>query len=475
LGIFSSEITNLTPCTRYYARAYATNSAGTGYASQDITWQIGEFSIGYGNISSISSNSASWTATLAGSNCVSVTQRGAVWSTSPNPTISLATKTENGSGMGAFTSNITGLVPNTTYHVRFYVTLQNGGSDVRTSYFGDRTFTTTNAFVCGTSTIADIDGNSYNTVLIGSQCWMKENLKVTKYRNATSISNVTGNSDWSLLTTGAWCFYNNDAANNTVYGKLYNWFTTIDNRGICPTGWHVPTDAEWTILTNNLGGLNAASGKMRATGTTYWNSPNEFSNNESGFTALPGGMRNAQASSVFSGLKDNASFWSATEISSNAAWSRSPTYFFDVFLPPPVLVPQVMAALIQKQSGLSIRCLKDANPAGETVLFIPNKQLIADKLDYSDFILDKRDNLSNRLNIYPNPNNGKFTISFIDFTKSKPINMILMDGLGRTIKLFSTPDLLQNMEMDLSSSNGNLFFLKVIYEGEILTKRIIKY
>ena len=131
---------------------------------------------------------------------------------------------------------------------------------------------------------------------------------------------------------------------------------------------------------------------------------------------------------------------------------------------------------MQKQSGLSIRCLKDGNPAaGETVMLIPNKQMIVDKLDYSDFILDKKDNLSNRLNIYPNPNNGKFTISFVDFTKSKPINMILMDGLGRIIKIFSTPDMLQNMEMDLSTSNGNLFFLKVIYEEEILTKKIVKY
>ena len=344
----------------------------------------------------------------------------------------------------------------------------------------------------GTPVVKDIDGNTYNTVQIGSQCWMKENLKVSKYNDGTEIpldttggklGNASAEKSWTKINTGARTIYGNIAANLTAYGYLYNYYAVkgVDITGsknyknICPTGWHVPKDAEWTILTNNLGGLNAASGKMRATGTTYWNSPNEFSNNESGFTALPGGMRNAQASSVFSGLKDNASFWSATEISSNAAWSRSPTYFFDVFLLPPVLVPQVMAALIQKQSGLSIRCLKDANPAGETVLFIPNKQLIADKLDYSDFILDKRDNLSNRLNIYPNPNNGKFTISFVDFTKSKPINMILMDGLGRIIKIFSTPDMLQNMEMDLSTSNGNLFFLKVIYEEEILTKKIVKY
>jgi hypothetical protein len=215
---------------------------------------------------------------------------------------------------------------------------------------------------------------------------------------------------------------------------------------------------------------------MRAIGTTFWNPPNEFSNNESGFSALPAGLRNAQIGSVFTGLKDNASFWSATQLSNNGAWSRSPTYFFDLIQLPPMLIPQVMAGATQKQSGLSIRCLKDVNVAGgETIMVKPNKPLIIDKLDNSDLILDKKDNLSNRLNIYPNPNNGKFTISFVDFTKTKPVNMILMDGLGRILKLFSTPDLSQIMEMDLSTSNGNLFFLKVIYEEEILTKRIVKY
>ncbi len=108
------------------------------------------------------------------------------------------------------------------------------------------------------TTVTDIDGNVYRTVKIGTQVWMAENLKTTKYRNGDPIANVTNGASWKALTTGAYCWYNNDAENKVTYGGLYNWFVVADSRKIAPTGWHVPTDAEWTVLTDFLGGLKVA-------------------------------------------------------------------------------------------------------------------------------------------------------------------------------------------------------------------------
>lgn len=143
--------------------------------------------------------------------------------------------------------------------------------------------------------ITDIDGNTYKTVYIGTQHWMGENLKVSKYNDGTIIPNVSDASQWAQLTTGAWAYYNNNSVNNTKYGKLYNWYTidstTNGKKNICPTGWHVPNDAEWTVLTEFLGGDNSAGGKMKEVGTTNWSSPNSNAVNTSIFTGRPGGYR----------------------------------------------------------------------------------------------------------------------------------------------------------------------------------------
>ncbi len=195
---------------------------------------------------------------------------------------------------------------------------------------------------CGT-TISDIDGNSYNTVLIGAQCWTKENLRVRRYNNGRSIlfdaSGDSGGSSttWQNLKIGAHTIYAHDSttttpSNRTKYGYLYNWYAakgiyttgdiqSTDTLNICPSGWHVPTDAEWTTLTTELGGESVAGGKMKSIGTAYWNSPNTGATNESGFSALPGGYRNSDGS--FYNIRNNAFFWSATEFDSLNAWSRS--------------------------------------------------------------------------------------------------------------------------------------------------------
>ena len=138
--------------------------------------------------------------------------------------------------------------------------------------------------------ITDVDGNSYKTVYIGQQQWMAENLKVSKYNDGSTIPNVTGINEWLNLTSGAWSYYNNDAVNNVKYGKLYNWYvvskTTNGNKNVCPQGWHVSTGIEWAILTDYLGGLNIAGGKLKEAGLLNWSNPNKDATNSSLFTGL---------------------------------------------------------------------------------------------------------------------------------------------------------------------------------------------
>ena len=172
--------------------------------------------------------------------------------------------------------------------------------------------------------ITDSEGNSYKTVTIGTQTWMAENLKVSKYSDGTTIPNIIDNTQWQKNTTGAWSYYNNDAANNAKYGKLYNWYavskTTNGNKNVCPTGWHVPTDAEWKVLTDYLGGDSIAGGKLKEVGTTSWKSPNTDATNTSLFTGLPGGYRGYSGS--YGSIGYVGGWWSSTEGNTDSAWTR---------------------------------------------------------------------------------------------------------------------------------------------------------
>lgn len=169
--------------------------------------------------------------------------------------------------------------------------------------FGTQSYTVSAELKSG-NTVTDIDGNVYQTVTIGTQVWMKENLKTTRYKDGTAIPNVTDNMQWDNLSSGAYCIYDNNAANNTTYGKLYNWYA-VNTGKLAPAGWHVPTDAEWTTLTDYLGGDDIAGDKMRDTTFTLWEYYDGFtSTNSSGFTALPAGFRNSSSagSSSYAGL-----------------------------------------------------------------------------------------------------------------------------------------------------------------------------
>jgi uncharacterized protein (TIGR02145 family) len=198
------------------------------------------------------------------------------------------------------------------------------------------------------SGLVDTDGNNYPVVKIGNQIWMKENLRVSRYRNGDLISIVTDIAAWAALTTGGRTWYDNDRTTyENPYGNLYNWYAVTDNRGLCPYGWHAPTDAEWTILTTYLGGESVAGDKMKTITNAYWNDPNTGAINSSGFSALPGGYRDGVGS--FNYIRSNAFFWSATESSFSYAWIR----YLDSSN------GNVNRTNYNKLVGASVRCLRD--------------------------------------------------------------------------------------------------------------------
>lgn len=200
---------------------------------------------------------------------------------------------------------------------------------------------------CGAITsVTDIDGIVYPTVSIGSQCWTAENLKTTKYADGTAIPNQQVQATWVGLTSGAWCNFDNVAANNATYGKLYNWFAVNNNKKLCPTGWHVPTDSEWTIMVNFLGGNSSAGGALKSTGA-LWTAPNVGATNESGFSGMPGGLRNYLGN--FNFLNTWGYYWTATENDATKSWGRNMTNS--------TTASQRVSQ--DKQVGFSVRCVKD--------------------------------------------------------------------------------------------------------------------
>ncbi len=198
--------------------------------------------------------------------------------------------------------------------------------------------------------IKDIDGNTYKTVTIGTQTWMAENLKVNKYNDGTTIPNVTDQNLWKKVTIPAWCYLNNDTIKNSKYGKLYTWYTVdLNNNGnknVCPTGWHVPTESEWTILTKYLGDDSVAINKMKEVGTTSWSNPNS-STNSSLFTAIASGGRSYTGNFEF----NSSNFWS------NSSQYTSPILYGRLFMIFTENIIQISSSAASYAA--SIRCIKD--------------------------------------------------------------------------------------------------------------------
>jgi len=253
---------------------------------------------------------------------------------STNPDIN-STPLKMGSDTGLFLGHITGLTPNTKYYVKAYASNAGGqalGSEIN--------FTTPPTFT-------DNDGNDCEAVMIGDQTWMAKNLASIHYRNGDPIGTTT--SDISSENSPVYYWYaNGDYATSVTYGLLYTWYAVTDSRNICPTGWHLPSDQEWTTLENNLGGYLFAGSSLKEYGTNHWLAPyNADASDISCFTALPAGYR--PAAGGFALLRNEAHFWSGTESETTRAYER-------LLSASSYSVTRQSAA---KNSGLSVRCIKD--------------------------------------------------------------------------------------------------------------------
>jgi uncharacterized protein (TIGR02145 family) len=344
---FTSNISGLHSNTQYYIRAYAINTIGTGYGNT-ISFQT---RLAYkpvlttSEVININNNTAECGGVLVSDGGDSIIDCGICWSLTPSPKVD-DNKTSEVVGESNFKSIITGLTKNTKYYVRAFAI-----NSVGIGYGNEISFKTVD------EPITDVDGNLYNTVLIGKQIWMRENLRTTKYNNSTSIPLVKDNDEWSFNTTGAYCWnfvwdINNSYSYRENYGYLYNCYvvnySVNGNRNVCPTGWHVPIIKEWTILFDYLGGISVAGDKLKEKGTTHWDKPNLLATNSSGFTALPGGIR---SDGFFNDVGYMGSWWSCDTDYSGTPINiemRSGNSYVEMY------------NFINKNMGFSIRCIKDS-------------------------------------------------------------------------------------------------------------------
>lgn len=288
---------------------------------------------------------------------------------------------------------------------------------------------------CSAQTISDIDNNLYDTVRIGVQTWFTKNLKTTHLNDGTEIINITLQNEWSAATTPAFCWYNNDEISyKETYGALYNGFT-IQTGKLCPSGWHVPTSTEWSTLINYLGGYNVAGGKLKETGTTHWQSPNNGATNEVGFTALPGGYRE---SDDFYGLGNSGLWWSSTKYEPTHAWSESIQS---------VEVGMNLTTGRYLGSGLSVRCLKG----------IDN---IVTRIEHDEPLT---------LNVYPNPVSNFLRISFL--TDEEKL-ITIFDTIGNAVISITTRS--REPELDIRNFTPALYFVKVQSSSTTITFKFLK-
>lgn len=262
-----------------------------------------------------------------------VTFRGICWSTHESPTINDSLSV-TGSGIGSFSSHLNNLKRYTTYFVRAFATSSEG-----TAYGNQLSFTT--------GEVSDIDGNIYRFITIGSQVWMTENLRTTRYHNGDSIPMISGDTAWISSKVGAFCNYDNDNNLGATYGHLYNWYAVNDIRGLAPIGWHVPSANEWDTLAVYLGGKLQAGGKLKEAGFSHWNDPNTDATNSSGFTALPGGFRYVDGSFMY--IRTYGIWWTTTLRTDIDAYRRDIYYNKS----------EVYATSSFLDMGFSVRCIRN--------------------------------------------------------------------------------------------------------------------
>lgn len=284
--------------------------------------------------------------------------------------------------------------------------------------------------------IADINGNNYEVIQIGNQYWFSENLKATQYCNGDSIPLIKSYTNWSNLSTGAYCFHNNDTSNIEIYGMLYNWYAVTDSRNICPAGWHVPTEDDWNELTEYLGGYLIAGGKMKTDDTIYWNSPNIGASNETNFSALPGGYRGENGGYYPIG---KAGQWaSSSEDENGKVWSRelfnTSTYLFKGY-----------SGDDGKIDGNSVRCIRNLSNDINKVFRI-------------------KENIS----FYPNPAKTNIFIKNVDECE---LNISILNLNGQLVKKYLITS--KNESVNIEDIKSGVYILKFYSQNKIRTEKIL--
>jgi len=291
--------------------------------------------------------------------------------------------------------------------------------------------------------VTDYDGNLYDTVHIGSQVWLKQNLKTKHYLNGDSIPNVTANTSWSALTTGAYCNYMNDTGNGAIYGKLYNWYAVNDSRKICPTGWHISSDGEWNIMVKHLDAsvdttLTGYQGtnigwKLKETGTIHWTTTSASVTNSSGYTALPGGHR---LNAVFYTLGSNGYFWTKSAKDASSSWHRYLNAGSS----------QVGRSFANKNDGRSVRCIKD----------------------YPTTQIQNSNNLPD-IQIYPNPATNSLNL---DCHENQKIIMQIYNLLGQCLMQKNLVD--ETNIIDISALIKGLYIIRLTDNDWSVESKFIK-
>ncbi len=345
-GDFTCEITGLSSGTTYYVRAYAINSVGTAYGNElqfttSVTFSaVSLATLTTTDVFSITATTASSGGSISSDGDATVTDRGVCWSTSSEPTLA-DNFTSDGSGSGDFSSSLTGLSSGTTYYVRAYAT-----NSVGTAYGDEVEFTTSNEITYGGG-VNDYDGNNYETVIIGAQEWMAENLKVTHYPNGTEIPLVSDNTAWMALepndTDDAYCYYDNNS--NSEYGAIYTYAAALN---VCPSGWHLPSDEEWTTLTSYISNeVQNSTIDVALKSTSGWDNDGNGTDIY-GFSGQPGGYRSVSDGN-FNGAGLRGNWWSSTQYNSMYAYYRLLKSTYDY----------VGDGYTGKGYGFSVRCVKD--------------------------------------------------------------------------------------------------------------------
>lgn len=278
------------------------------------------------------------------------------------------------------------------------------------------------AMACLGQGITDIDNNFYDTIRIGTQTWFARNLKAIRLNDGTPIPNVTAQANWAAQTSPAFCWYNNETANRDIYGALYNGFAVKTGK-LCPTGWHVPTDDDWSDLVLFLGGPTVAAGKLKATGTANWQSPNVGATNEFGFSALPGGYR---PSDNFYTVGVFGFWWSSTEYETGRAWTQAMRHD----------EPGMMAPTgLDFGNGLSVRCIKDLS---------------------ADVITDLADAESDKPMVYPNPVRD---FLYVEFDRAQSRTLTIYDAVGAELVNLEVAG--KSQAIDVRHLPRGLFVLKI--------------